>query len=79
MNKQFLIGSIAGFVLCLALFIPIPFADSAIPPTSAFKTITILTSPWFGSDTDIISTAYDDQVFFVSDGSIGFNATIGYP
>ena len=70
---------ILGFVSAIVLSIGLPMVDSTIPPTPALKTIDVLTTPWFGSSTDVESTLYNDQFYFVSDGSITFNVTESYP
>ena len=75
MNRKYLIGMVLGFILGIS-FVGI---EAAIPPTPALKAIDVLTSPWFGSNTDVNATLYNDQFYFVSDGSITFNVTQSYP
>ena len=74
MDKKYLIGFFVGFAFSL-LFIPIPSGDAAIPPTSAFAKINVMTSPWFGEDTWVNATSSTQQIFYVSDGSITLNVT----
>jgi len=50
-------------------------SESAIPPTPAIKTITVDTSHWAGFDTVVDTEVYDDQVFYMTDGSIILNVT----
>ena len=68
-----------GFVISMALTVGIPMVESAIPPTPSWKIFEIQTDPWFGSNTNVTADLYNDQVFFVSDGSISFNVTESYP
>lgn len=75
MDRKYLIGGMIGFIFGL-MFIPI---DASIPPTSAWKFFNVQTSPWASVDTVVESNKYNDQVFFVSDGSIFFNVTDSYP
>lgn len=77
LDKKYFIGAIFGFVISM-MFVPLE-SDAAIPPTPAWKTITVMTSNWFASDTDVVSTSSSDQVYFVSDGSITFNVTTTAP
>ena len=53
----------------------IEVAESAIPPTPAIKTITVDTSHWAGGDTIVDTDTYNDQVFYMTDGSIILNVT----
>ncbi len=71
MNRKYLIGMILGFMIGVS-FVGI---EAAIPPTPALKSIDVQTTPWFGSSTDVNATLFNDQFFFVSDGSITFNVT----
>lgn len=74
-DRKYLIGIVLGFMIGIA-WIPI---EAVIPPTPAIKSIDVLTTSWFGSTTDVNATLYNDQFYFVSDGSIWFNVTESYP
>ena len=54
--------------------------DSAPPPTPAWTTIIINSNATYSStgDTNITALFYKDELFLLSDGSIGFNITT-YP
>ena len=70
---------ILGFVTAVVITIGLPFVESTIPPTPAWKIITVL------NDTDSITydnvnaTLYNDQVYYVTDGSINMTVSDGYP
>ena len=65
-----------GFILAVVLIINIPMVESAIPPTRAFSIIEIMTSEWSpAGDTNVTADSYSQRVYYVSDGSILFNAT----
>ena len=69
-----------GFVVSMALTVGIPMVESAIPPTPAIKSISVLTDRDVNNFTDINATLYNDRLpYFVSDGSIWFNVTESYP
>jgi len=57
----------------------IPNSNIGIAPTDAMHTIQVQTSPWAVSDTLVVAEQYDQQIYFVSDGSIIFNVTEAVP
>jgi len=74
-DQKILTGVIIGFVAVLGIAFLFSESDSGIPPTPAYKTIVVQTSPWADSDTNVVSSSYQDTVYYVSDGSIEFNVT----
>lgn len=79
MKKQYLLLIVAGLGAIPLLLVPIPELDAAIPPTSAFAKINVMTEPWFGSNTNVNATSSSELIYFVSDGSITFNVTTTEP
>ena len=77
MDMRFFVGVLVGGT-CVSFLMPVQL-DAAIPPTPAWKTITVMTSDWFGSDTEVTANNAVDNMFLVSDGSITFNVTENYP
>ena len=81
-NKKFLIGLIIGAIIPTLYFVVPPVAEAlyAIPPTNAWQHVRINSNATYSStgDTILNATSYDDYVYLLSDGSIGFNITT-YP
>ena len=80
MNKILVIGVLIGLVFGVAAGPRISEALYSIPPTSAWQTIFINSNATYSStgDTSINATSYNDEIWLLSDGSIGFNITT-YP
>lgn len=79
MDRKYIIGGLLGFVLGIMIIPMSSDAIEGIPPTPAWKVFNVLTSPWATNDTNVNATAYNDLIYFVSDGSITFNVTESYP
>ena len=79
-SKLIIIGVIAVLVSSTSVYAFTPLDDgSGFLPTPAISKITVQTSPWAGMDTPVVAEIYNDEVWFVSDGSILFNVTESYP
>ena len=70
---------ILGFVSAIILSIGIPLVESAIPPTPAWKIITGLNDTDSVTYDNVKATLYNDQVYYVTDGSIHMTITDSYP
>jgi len=79
-SKLIIIVVIAVLASSTTVYAFTPLDDgSGFLPTPAISKITVQTSPWASSDTPVVSEIYNDEVWFVSDGSIIFNVTDSYP
>ena len=70
---------ILGFVTAIIITIGLPMVESAIPPTPAWKIITVLTDFDAVSYENVNATLYNDQVYYVTDGSINMTVSNIYP
>ena len=69
------IGLAAGFLFTMSSY---DLIEAAIPPTNAISRIFIDYNDT-GEFFPVKSTKYNDDFFYVSDGSIIFNATNSFP
>lgn len=79
MDKKFAIGLLTGAVI-VGLFIGINYpyqSEAGIPPTPAFKTFIINSSAVYSTtgDENVTALVYNDELYLLSDGSIGMNIT----
>ena len=80
MNKIFYVGIFLGLVAGISFGPQFVDAIYSIPPTNAWQTIFINSNATYSStgDTNITAISYKDELYLLSDGSIGFNITT-YP
>lgn len=86
LDIKILTGILFGIGIVFVVSLSVPLVDSATPPspppTPAFKTFIIDSNATYplGSGVDnVTALVYNDELYLISDGSIGFNITTYSP